>query len=1666
MDWQRSLDKQSREILNKESLLKDRQLSLASQSDPRVAERIAYINERAPWIAAQTQIALARSFASDAAIDKIAEFSGRNIVDRRGVVPELEREKSQYAVVPNIPAQESNVQSNGEGTSLFSLGSFYSGLKGVARVAGAIGQIVPEALNNAAAVLNPGKTKSENLQFFKEYAESFSIYQLAANWGDQGSGFYMADELVQEQAKAARKFRGEVKNGSAFSIGRGAAVTVGLEEGLWYNVLSGTLDLITQLTAPDPNRLIVKGARDLSRATRAGAVAATTGANFADTLASARGIVPLVSKSDAVAYRRALRSQAGLQSSLTGLSLDVQKWNRFMDSNTTAVKVVNDLAQEKSLYNIYRMYDFKITPEQALDLQKADSVDKVKYALVNGYAIGKNTLSTNIYDIRPGFSQPARYLLKRSPLKRSRLLSNLPEGEIVINGDDYDRAAAMRNFSLSLKGAGASDDEISTFLETASKNFLAKSSADDQKDAYKIYEMAVSTILKKNGVRNEVIDDILRRPKQSMEKLRSTLIDRAGVPTDHKFMRLYGTMLKNHLPPTVYNDFIKQAAEVGTAAHGIVRPMQLSELFDRVQTLPDYREIRRLTNNPFIADALNNVPKAIRKPTMALTTKRKLYEDVETIVDEQRFAQVQNEIRQLVGRKRNPTQEARYQQLLNEREGLIEVSDKKLFSGEQRGYLTFLDHLQNRIWKPLNLATIGYVMRNAMDAQLRMAFGAQTGVLSHPFQYMALVLAETKESNKLNRAFRRAGFSMKNRSILGESLIAYDNAQQLRREHAELLNFNMRQQGLGMHTVGSHLRATNNWRPVSKLDGEETWTRGILQQIRLAHKDPLQKSIAQAIAFGGDIDDAVEEAVKLAKTPDVFKDLVGIYKRGVPFKSVDGIEAFGPPIDLRSLSKGELDDWLRNHIKTIVVGNVETNSGNLSEIAFMQAFDRVGKFDEIQTVPASSVKLLSGSPKPVVGQAVRLQNGDEAIISGISGSDIVVIPTTGNSVTTRPNGSFNYYGDRDARRVIKKAPMYEKSTNQGLPQYVQKEIYEKDGTDRKLFEGISEGLDQFTDKIFSELYGKKWVKTTERSPVFRKFYYDEVSQRLDQIDPNSAKKLVKKLEADAKRGGYTDIGDYIGDKKTAQRIQQIAKSGKGGKVKYEDLDDYARLVALQKTKELLYDASARSNLEDILRITMPFVTAWREIIGRWTSLMIEDPSIATRFNRFSFGLTQADPDQDGRGFFYKDPQSDQMYFQFPSLLGLGNVLNLYDTEVLAEAPVSQLSQGISWMPGLGPLAQIPASFILRNTPDTSKLVQVVLPYGKTSTAQEVAGSFNPLPGTVTKTADLISSLAYNREDDMNSTFARTYVEVLRALSASGDFDLNTEEGTRALKAKAKQEAQTISLMRIIQQFIGPTSPQVGYKVESKGELEMDVYVDEMTKVLEKFQQENYDTAIQRFQKVFGEEMTLYIGSKTKTVVEGLEASREFGEWEFANGDIMNEYPTVASYFAPSGSEFNFDVYERQRQQGKRVRLTDDELIDLAQRRVGSARYRAARKLFGANLTEMQRRLLDNYRAQLHEEYPGFPRFAEFTVGEFPNQMAELERIVEDSRVADNNLTSPLKKYLELRNNYYAGLGVRSLESQRASYAKAHLRTFGEDLSERSPEFARIWQRVLAQEVED
>jgi chaperone required for assembly of F1-ATPase len=93
--------------------------------------------------------------------------------------------------------------------------------------------------------------------------------------------------------------------------------------------------------------------------------------------------------------------EGGLAKSLTGMSMDMQKWNQFMDTNPIAIRAVDAIIDTKSPVEIMKRFKNKLKPEDAVALAKADSVDAVKKVLVRKYAIGNETLSTSIYDIQP-----------------------------------------------------------------------------------------------------------------------------------------------------------------------------------------------------------------------------------------------------------------------------------------------------------------------------------------------------------------------------------------------------------------------------------------------------------------------------------------------------------------------------------------------------------------------------------------------------------------------------------------------------------------------------------------------------------------------------------------------------------------------------------------------------------------------------------------------------------------------------------------------------------------------------------------------------------------------------------------------------------------------------------------------------------------------------------------------------------------------------------------------------------------------------------------------------------------------------------------------------------------------------------------------------------------
>jgi hypothetical protein len=1006
------------------------------------------------------------------------------------------------------------------------------------------------------------------------------------------------------------------------------------------------------------------------------------------------------------------------------------------------------------------------------------------------------------------------------------------------------------------------------------------------------------------------------------------------------------------------------------------------------------------------------------------------------------------------------------------------------------------------------------VFRNTLDAQVRMAMAGLNSALSHPFEYIALVLGHSQR-----------------RSIMGESLLGYKsldeiwdgmrqglsleeitktNLTEFEKDLRTGLSFNMRQQGLVDPVDGSAtLRKTNEWDEASRgLDnGVALHTDGVIDSGYLIHADPLQKIAAQGLAIGQDRRLIVSRIVGRIKSDKrLFAEVEDIYYNGGKGKVVSNPEGVKATVEkmprLRDLSPDDLDRYLTEHAERVVLGNVETQTGNIPDMQFMTAFNEIPetKFVNGKYVRVSPLEMEATTLRPVnpdetprvgtlvqigedrVGVVTQLKDKEQLrVIDPFTEQEIVlsdtfatVVPVTGEKAFGNIDQVVNKVsfdgkilrGASKARRMIERMPLWDETQRAGLPQRVKRELYRVEATNEgDVLQHSAQAMDKFTNFFFGELYGLA-SRVLDRSPTFRQYYFQTILEEANLLSPEAAQSVLDdiaeraaalKLTPEEFLGETRITGRNLKGSPTLRALK--ASTMTPGTATAAELDEYARFVALQKTRELLYDASNRTNLEDALRIIMPFAPAWREVLMTYAAFAKGNPIGTGRsFQRLWSGATGSDPDNDGRGMFYKDPNTGQVMFMFPGSGTLAKILTGVNAPL--EAPVKRFSQGINAYPSLGPMMQVAASW-LPDAPALDGVKEFLLPYGE----KTLGSAFNPTPQWVDKFAQAFRA----DTGKLDNVFGNTYVETLRALSASGEYDLDDQNSVNQLYKDAEGKARVLTMLRAASQFLGPTSGATEFKIPTK---QGDQFVSALVKEFYDLQAKDYDTAVPKFLELYGEEVMLYISSKTKSVREGLEATQEFSAWERTNQDLLAEYADVAAYMAPAGSEFNFTVWQRQLQGGERVRLTDREIVAEAQRRIGSAKYRAARRLIGPYPNDTQKAVLRQYRELLHSQYPGFPLKAEFTVGKFENDIEQLQNMVNDSRLADNPIAKTAAEYLGLRSQAIAAYVAQGGQPGGFGQAKAAaglrdaLASIGDTLAQREPGFSRLWQRLLAQEVEE
>lgn len=1645
--------------LSKNAITPPRKTQAAPSLTPQQVQRLSEIKTRAGWVPPDQQLLLARSGATDDAVDAVANLNAKQIVEAQ-----VEEEKGSWL--------RRNV---------------YDPLKAATRWGTAGLNFVPEFVQGGIAQIFDEGTNVDGFFISTELGSMIENPEL------QGEGFFAGAELKAKQGERARRYRGTV-NGSAWTVGRGAANLVFKENTKPYTVMSGILDALVMVKA-DPTKaitgaikagtkggLIFRGIDEATGEVRmfSRAKNVTEGATLIKP-----SVVPLVSDLASSSIREALENEAGVVRGLADISLDGTKFDTFTRTNGRMVNLINRLVNEKDALKIAEdIFDHKLPNELVVALAEANDPDVVRKLLAAGWTVGKGALPEDIRNIHKGFlffrksGGFGNFIVEKVPLidgiRKSRFFTRMEPGAVNMLGDQRSNTQAVKSIVSYLRTAGVDQETVSEIGNMALKSFTPGASDVARRKTLDTFTSTLRSVMKTDGIPQESIDELFARGGNTLTKIRTYLIDRTGTAADNGYSSFLLNKNRDYLPSEEIETLLKDLGAREGDKLTIVSPTELVEMLDRTVVLPDLREVRRFTRNPIFRDLIGD-----KFGKLPITTKRQL-RTVEVITDQKEYDRLGEEIRALVVKADKTSADFdKLDDLYKQRNDLKVLEPRKVITPEQRMSVALIDLMQNELWKPLNLATGGYIVRNSLDAQFRMAMSDLPSLFSHPFEYINLVLGSSKKMTLRLEDIANVRRPLKEGQVAGKGVITVDD---LVDDVREAMTFGLRQQGLGPIDIERHMAQTGVFPIVDRAtNGLAMHTDAIIQQGRRSTNDVLRKVANQTFVEYGGIstparDAAVERIVNvIMSNKGIRKQIDDMHEYGFQIvNDATGKTTRMPAIKIRDLPEDEIKATYRQYAYRIVVDNQQYMTGGIPEMNFMYAFGytpitekgrMVGAFDAL----AEDVVSLEPDDAIKVGAVVRLGDDqigvitklrdaatDEMVIDPFDGS---VVPIEGRTATIQPvhpNRSFeSLKGSYEARRLIDRMPVTDAPGVPGLPAKTKLELMETIGYRNDKFGNFKKTLDDGTDWFFGRLYGTV-TRRLERSPVFREYYYRTVLDYVDRLQPDDAQRFLDDVAEKAKEAGVS-VQKYVGSKDLISALKKSAKTG--GDITLEELDDYAKFSALNSTKELLYDASARTNIEDIARIIMPFAPAWKEILGTYIGFLKSNPvNTARSFQRIYTGMTGADPDNDGRGFFYNDPQTGQMMFTFPGSGTLAKALTGLDATL--EAPTKRLSQGIQAFPALGPMAQVAASKILPHLPASDELTGIFLPYGP----KEVGSAFNPLPSWLNKAQQVLTAPETNKE----TVYANTYIETFRALSATGDYDLDSKEDVAQLESDARFKARILTAFRALSQFFGPTAGATEFKVPTD---QGDQFVGELIKAFYDYQADpsiGYDGAVPKFLETFGDEAALYVASKSKAIADGLEATQEYQDWADKNGSLIRDYENTARYLAPAGSDFNFSVWSLQLQAGERVQLSAKEILELAQRRVGSAKYREARLTVGPYPSEDARAALKAYRAYLHDKYPGFPANAEFEVGAYYNDVLELKQLVSDKRAVDNPTAQSIREYLVARDEAIARSGVSEQGFKTAKKAlrfRMQLESFGVALAEQNPNFARIWDRLLASEVE-
>jgi len=433
--------------------------------------------------------------------------------------------------------------------------------------------------------------------------------------------------------------------------------------------------------------------------------------------------------------------------------------------------------------------------------------------------------------------------------------------------------------------------------------------------------------------------------------------------------------------------------------------------------------------------------------------------------------------------------------------------------------------VQNELWKPLALATGGYIMRNMMDAQTRIAINGLSSAFRHPFDFMLWV-------------FNKKGFQDIKGGDFGDVIrSSVDTWGDEQVEFVEALQENIYRHLERPNDSNINMYRTGSWSKVSLADAPDAHTTGYVDNLAKINTDPINGQIARMNLMFIDEDKQNEMLLDWLRRPENKKrlDSLNTYAQ-TGWRIADPETGIGDNIRFPSEALENVQiEWIRKQSRS----RVATIAGGDKDLNFIAAYNKVpliveqdgqriiaplqrrvspDDLDFVEDVtPGSTVLFADGKQGVIVNSYSKL---DDANVLGGGQRDVLldiqpVAVGPDNEIINAidiPAGRFNpkmlgqSVGSDELRDLLGL-----KGLRGELKPTISMANRGEPVESSRRFGSISKAMDWLVDRFFVDLYGRG-TQILEKSPVFRQYYYREVFDAADELAPSEAAKLVDRVK--------------------------------------------------------------------------------------------------------------------------------------------------------------------------------------------------------------------------------------------------------------------------------------------------------------------------------------------------------------------------------------------------------------------------------------------------------------------------------------------------------------------------------------------------------------------------